>query len=97
MWMSDDITAKLMIMVNELSEVAHKTQRDVAVIAAKEEERNRSLEKDMVQLKIIQEKQQQSIDDLKSGKDKVSGVFVLIILAPSIIAAICAIYTVMKR
>ena len=85
-----------MMMVSELSEVAHKTQKDVAVIAAKEEERNRSLEKDMAQLKIIQEKQQQSIDNLKSGKDKASGVFVLVTLAPSIIAVICAIYTVMK-
>lgn len=94
--MSDDITAKLITMVSELSDVAHKTQQDVAVIAAKEEERNRSLEKDMAQLKITQDKQQQSIDDLKSGKDKVSGVFVLVTLAPSIIAAICAIYTVMK-
>lgn len=95
--MSEEITKQLLQMVTDISEAVHKTQQDVAVMKAQQEERKESQEKEIRKLQTTQEKQGEDIADLKKSRDKISVTWALLAFTPSVIAAICAVITLTKR
>lgn len=95
--MSDELAARLLAMVSEMSDAVHKTQQDVAVLKVQQDERKESQEKIIAELKIAQEKQGDDIEDLKRNRDKISVVWAILGFAPAVIAAICAVITLMKH
>ena len=95
--MSDELTARLLAMVSEMSDAVHKTQQDVAVLKVQQDERKESQEKIIAELKIAQEKQGDDIECLKRNRDKISVLWAILAFAPAAIAAICAVITLMKH
>ena len=95
--MGDELTARLLAMVSEMSDAVHKTQQDVAVLKVQQDERKESQEKIIAELKIAQEKQGDDIEGLKRNRDKISVLWAILAFAPAAIAAICAVITLMKH
>ena len=95
--MGDELTARLLAMVSEMSDAVHKTQQDVAVLKVQQDERKESQEKIIAELKIAQEKQGDDIECLKRNRDKISVLWAILAFAPAAIAAICAVITLMKH
>ena len=97
MLMNDELTARLLAMVSEMSEAVHKTQQDVAVLKTQQDERKESQERIIAELKIAQEKDHERIENLEQSRDKVSVLWAVLGFAPAVIAAICAVITLMKH
>jgi len=97
MLMSDELTARLLAMVSDMSEAVHKTQQDVAVLKVQQEERRESQEKVLEQLRIEQERARKDIEILKKSNDKISVVWAIIAFTPAVIAAVCAVITLTKH
>lgn len=95
--MSEELTARLIAMVSEISESVHKTQQDIAVLRTQQEERKESQGRIIEELKITQEKQGSDIEDLKKNRDKISVLWAILGFAPAVVAAICAVITLMKH
>lgn len=95
--MNDELTARLLAMVSEMSDAVHKTQQDVAVLKTQQDERKESQERIIAELKITQEKDHERIDNLEQSRDKVSVLWAILGFAPAVIAAICAVITLMKH
>ena len=95
--MNDELTARLLAMVSEMSEAVHKTQQDVAVLKTQQDERKESQERIIAELKIAQEKDHKRIENLEQSRDKVSVLWAILGFAPAVIAAICAVITLMKH
>ena len=95
--MNDELTARLLAMVSEMSEAVHKTQQDVAVLKTQQDERKESQERIIAELKIAQEKDHERIENLEQSRDKVSVLWAVLGFAPAVIAAICAVITLMKH
>ena len=97
MLMSEEITTRLLKMVTDISEAVNRTARDVAVMKAQQEERKESQAKAIEEIKSIQRKQRDDIEDLKKNRDKITGSLAAIVGIPSVIIAICTILNLTKR
>ena len=95
--MSEELTARLLSMVSEISDAVHKTQQDVAVLKVQQDERKESQERIIAELKIAQEKDHERIENLEQSRDKISVLWAIVGFAPAVIAAICAVVTLMKH
>ena len=95
--MSDELTARLLQMVSEMSGAVHKTQQDVAVLKVQQGERKESQEKIIAELKISQCTDHKRIEELEKSRDKISVIWAILGFAPAVIAAICAVITLMKH
>lgn len=95
--MSDELTARLLSMVTDMSEAVHKTQQDVAVLKVQQEERKESQDKIVAQLRVSQDSDHKRIEELEKSRDKISVLWAAISFAPAVIAAICAVITLMKH
>ena len=95
--MSDELTARLLAMVSDMSEAVHKTQQDVAVLKVQQDERKESQEKIIAELKIAQDTDHKRIEELEKSRDKISVLWAILAFAPAAIAAICAVITLMKH
>ena len=97
MLMSEEITTRLLRMVTDISEAVNRTAQDVAVMKAQQEERKESQAKAIEEIKCIQMKQGNDIEDLKKTRDEIAGNIAVIVGIPSVIIAICTILNLMKR
>ena len=97
MLMPEEITTRLLKMVTDISEAVNMTARDVAVMKAQQEERKEFQAKVIEEIKCIQMKQEEDIEDLKKTRDKIAGNIAVIVGIPSAIIAICTILNLMKR
>lgn len=95
--MSEELTARLLAMVSEMSEAVHKTQQDVAVLKVQQQERKESQEKALQQLRIAQERDHEVLEELKKSRDKISVLWAVLAFAPAVIAAVCAVITLTKH
>ncbi len=95
--MSEEITTRLLKMVTDISEAVNRTARDVAVMKAQQEERKESQARAIEEIKCIQMKQGNDIDDLKKNRDRIAGNVAAIVGIPSVIIAICTILNLTKR
>lgn len=95
--MSEEITTRLLKMVTDISEAVNRTEQDVAVMKAQQEERKESQARAIEEIKCIQRKQGDDIDGLKENRDKIAGNITAIVGIPSVIIAICTIINLMKR
>ena len=95
--MSEELTARLLSMVSEISDAVHKTQQDVAVLKVQQDERKESQEKIITELKVAQERDHKRIENLEQSRDKISVLWAIVGFAPAVIAAICAVITLMKH
>ena len=64
MLMSEEITTRLLKMVTDISEAVNRTAQDVAVMKAQQEERKEAQAKAIEEIKCIQRKQRDDIEDL---------------------------------
>ena len=97
MLMSEEITTRLLKMVTNISEAVNRTAQDVAVMKAQQEERKEAQAKAIEEIKCIQRKQRDDIEDLKKNRDKITGSLAAIVGIPSVIIAICTVLNLMKR
>ena len=97
MLMSEEITTRLLKMVTDISEAVNRTAQDVAVMKAQQEERKEFQAKAIEEIKCIQRKQRDDIEDLKKNRDKITGSIAAIVGIPSVIIAICTVLNLMKR
>ena len=97
MLMSEEITTRLLKMVTDISEAVHRTEQDVAVMKAQQEERKESQARAIEEIRCIQRKQRGDIEDLKRNRDKIAGSIAAIVGIPSVIIAICTVLNLMKR
>lgn len=97
MLMSEELTSRLLAMVSEISDAVHRTQQDVAVLKAQQDERKESQEKALQQLRIAQERDHEVLEELKKSRDKISVIWAVIAFAPAVIAAVCAVITLTKH
>ena len=97
MLMSEEITTRLLKMVTDISEAVNRTARDVAVMKAQQEERKESQAKAIENIRCIQMKQGEDIEDLKKDRDRIVGNVAAIVGIPSVIIAICTVLNLMKR
>ena len=95
--MSEELTARLIAMVSEMSDAVHKTQQDVAVLKVQQQERKESQEKALEQLRIAQERDHGVLEELKKSRDKISVLWAVLAFAPAVIAAVCAVITLTKH
>ena len=95
--MSEELTARLIAMVSEMSDAVHKTQQDVAVLKVQQQERKESQEKALEQLRIAQERDHEVLEELKKSRDKISVLWAVLAFAPAVIAAVCAVLTRTKH
>ena len=95
--MSEELTARLIAMVSEMSDAVHKTQQDVAVLKVQQQERKESQEKALEQLRIAQERDHVVLEELKKSRDKISVLWAVLAFAPAVIAAVCAVITLTKH
>jgi predicted secreted acid phosphatase len=95
--MSEEITTRLLKMVTDISEAVNRTAQDVAVMKAQQEERKESQAKAIENIRCIQMKQGDDIEDLKKNRDKITGSLAAIVGIPSVIIAICTVLNLMKR
>ena len=95
--MSDELTARLLAMVSDMSDAVYKTQQDVAVLKVQQDERKESQEKTIAELKIAQGTDHERLEELEKSRDKISVVWAILGFAPAVIAAICAVITLMKH
>ena len=97
MLMSEEITTRLLKMVTDISEAVNRTAQDVAVMKAQQAERKEAQAKAIEEIKSIQRKQRDDIEDLKKNRDKITGSLAAIVGIPSVIIAICTVLDLMKR
>lgn len=95
--MSEELTARLIAMVSEMSDAVHKTQQDVAVLKVQQQERKESQEKALEQLRIAQERDHGVLEELKKSRDKISVLWAVLAFAPAVIAAVCTVITLTKH
>ena len=95
--MSEEITTRLLKMVTDISEAVNRTAQDVAVMKAQQAERKESQTKAIEEIRCIQRKQGNDIEDLKKTRDKIAGNIAVIVGIPSAIIAICTVLNLMKR
>ena len=95
--MSEELTARLIAMVSEISDAVHRTQQDVAVLKTQQQERKESQEKALQQLRIAQERDHEVLEELKKSRDKISVLWAVLAFVPAVIASICAVITLMKH
>ena len=97
MLMSEEITTRLLKMVTDISEAVNRPAQDVAVMKAQQAERKESQARAIEEIKCIQRKQRDDIEDLKKTRDEIAGNIAVIVGIPSVIIAICTILNLMKR
>ncbi len=97
MLMSEEITTRLLKMVTDISEAVNRTAQDVAVMKAQQDERKESQARAIEEIKCIQRKQEDDIEDLKKDCDRIAGSLAAIVGIPSVIIAICTVLDLMKR
>ena len=97
MLMSEELIARLLAMVSEISDAVHRTQQDVAVLKTQQDERKESQEKIIASLKIAQEKDHATLEELRQSRDKISVIWAIVGFAPAVIAAVCAVVTLVKH
>ncbi len=95
--MSEEITTRLLKMVTDISEAVNRTAQDVAVMKAQQDERKESQVRAIEEIKCVQRKQRDDIEDLKKNSDKITGSLAAIVGIPSVIIAICTVLNLMKR